>query len=104
MFAELRDNRERIVQYTSREPKHFCYTAGFHLPEYPQYLKEYGMLSATTCETGLCTAATNPMLLPRLVDTSALSELEFCSWLDGTSDLIPRRRIEQVTSQLVEEN
>ena len=29
MFAELKDNRSRIVSYTSKEPRHFCYAAAF---------------------------------------------------------------------------
>jgi peptidoglycan/xylan/chitin deacetylase (PgdA/CDA1 family) len=103
MFAELQDNRRRIAMFTAREPRHFCYTGGFYLPEYPSYLKEYGMLSATTCEPGLCTTRSNPLLLPRLVDTPGLSDLEFRAWLDGTADLLPKRRSEMSKDQLLEE-
>jgi hypothetical protein len=103
MFAELQDNRRRIVTFTSNEPRHFCYTGGFHLPEYSVYLKEYGMLSATTCKAGLCTARTDPLLLPRLVDFTGLSDLEFRAWLEGTADLLPRRPHEMSEGQLVEE-
>ena len=103
MIAELQDNRLRIASFTSKEPRHFCYTGGFYLDEYPAYLKEYGMLSATTCETGLCTARTNPFLLPRLVDTSGLSDLEFRAWLSGTAELLPKRAHEMSGGQLVEE-
>ncbi len=103
MFAELQDNRRRITKFTVREPRHFCYTGGFYLPEYPAYLKEYGMLSATTCEPGLCTIQTDPLLLPRLVDTMGLSDLEFRAWLDGTADLLPQRRTEMSEGQLLEE-
>lgn len=92
MFAELEDNRRRIVAYTSREPRHFCYTSGFYLPEYPAYLKEYGMLSAMTCFRGLCSARTDPLLLPRLADGIALSDVEFRAWLAGTAGLLPHRR------------
>jgi peptidoglycan/xylan/chitin deacetylase (PgdA/CDA1 family) len=103
MFAELQDNRRRIALFTSSEPRHFCHTGGFYLPEHPEYLKEYGMLSATTCKTGLCTARTNPLLLPRLVDTTGLSDLEFRAWLAGTAGLLPRRSYELSGGQLVEE-
>ena len=104
MFAELKDNLRRIAAFTSREPRHFCYTGGFYLPEYPVYLKEYGMLSATTCKPGLCTARTNPLLLPRLVDTPGLSDLEFHAWLDGSADLLPKRSNEMSEGQLLEED
>jgi peptidoglycan/xylan/chitin deacetylase (PgdA/CDA1 family) len=103
MFAELQDNRRRIALFTSSEPRHFCYTGGFYLPEHPGYLKEYGMLSATTCETGLCTARTNPLLLPRLVDTMGLTDLEFRAWLAGTAGLLPSRPYKMSEGQLSEE-
>jgi peptidoglycan/xylan/chitin deacetylase (PgdA/CDA1 family) len=103
MFAELGDNERRITSFTTRQPRHFCYTGGFYLPEYPAYMEEYGMLSATTCKLGLCTAGTNPFLLPRLVDTSGFSELEFRAWLHGAAALIPRRDIEMSEGQLLEE-
>jgi peptidoglycan/xylan/chitin deacetylase (PgdA/CDA1 family) len=103
MFAELRDNQRRITSFTAREPRHFCYTGGFYLPEYPAYMKEYGMLSATTCKLGLCTAETNRFLLPRLVDTSGFSDLEFRAWLDGAAALLPRRDVKMSEGQLLEE-
>jgi peptidoglycan/xylan/chitin deacetylase (PgdA/CDA1 family) len=91
MFAELEENRQRLVAYTLKEPHHFCYTSGFYLPEYPRILREYGILSATTCEGGLCSSKTDRMLLPRLVDTVSLSDLEFRAWLSGTAALLPKR-------------
>ena len=103
LFAELEDNRQRIVSYTSTEPRHYCYTGGFYLPQHPQYLKDYGILSATTCETGLCTSQTDPLRLPRLVDTMAISDLEFRAWLMGTGSLLPKRPIEVSDGQLIEE-
>jgi len=104
MFAELQDNRRRIVTYTSIEPRHFCYTGGFYLPEYPAYLREYGILSATTCKRGLCTPRTDPLLLPRLADSAAVSDPEFRGWLDGTADLLPRRSYKMSEDQLLEDH
>jgi len=103
MFAELEENNRRILMYTPKEPCHFCYTGGFYLPEHPHFLREYGIKSATTCYPGLCTIRTNPMLLPRLVDTMDLSDLEFRAWLSGTASLIPRRSVEMSKDQLVED-
>jgi peptidoglycan/xylan/chitin deacetylase (PgdA/CDA1 family) len=91
MFAELEENRQRLVTYTTKEPHHFCYTSGFYLPEYPRILREYGILSATTCEGGLCTGKTDRMLLPRFVDNVSVSDLEFRAWLSGTAALLPKR-------------
>jgi peptidoglycan/xylan/chitin deacetylase (PgdA/CDA1 family) len=103
MFAELEDNRRRITSFTSIEPRHYCYTGGFYLPDHPGYLKDYGMLSATTCKAGLCTARTNPLMLPRVLDTVGVSDLEFRAWLAGTAELFPTRPYHMSEGQLVEE-
>ena len=103
MFQELDDNRSRIASISAEEPRHFCYTGGFYLPEHPGFLKEYGILSGTTCEPGLCSRKSNPLLLPRLVDTMGLSDLEFRSWLSGTAALMPKRNYLMTEGQLAEE-
>ena len=84
LFSEFDENRIRIAAMSVPSvPMHFCYTSGFYLPEYPGWLTEYGMLSATTCKPGLCSRHSNRMLLPRLVDNSHVSETEFSAWLSG---------------------
>jgi peptidoglycan/xylan/chitin deacetylase (PgdA/CDA1 family) len=103
MFAELDDNRQRIEAYAAKTPQHFCYTGGFFLPEYLDYLADYGIRSATTCFRGLCTARTHPLLLPRFLDTMGTSELEFRSWLAGTASFLPKRPEAMSTGQLVED-
>jgi hypothetical protein len=47
--------------------------------------------SATTCEPGLATVHTEPLLLPRLVDTSSLSLIEFEAWTTGMAASLRRR-------------
>ena len=91
MFDELRDNRERLETYSSRCPEHFCYPSGVFFPELIESLAAYGIRSATTCLPGICSRRTHPLLLPRLVDTSGMSELEFRGWLAGTASLLPGR-------------
>jgi len=90
-LVELDDNRRVLETCTTERPQHFCYASGSYLPEHLEYLAAYGIRSATTCSRGLCTARTHPLLLPRLVDTMAVSDLEFRSWLAGTASLLPRR-------------
>lgn len=103
-FQELDDNRARIESVSPVTPRHFCYTGGFHLPEFPNWLTEYGVQSATTCEAGLANYQTNPMLLPRLVDTGTLPPLVFRSWITGVADFLPKRGTVMSEGQLMEED
>jgi len=103
MFRELDKNRGRIAAVTDAEPRHFCYPGGFYLPEHVGYLREYGILSAVTCKPGLCTLETDPLLLPRLVVTRSLSDLEFGAWLSGSAEWIPRRPYRMEERQLAED-
>jgi len=50
------------------------------------------VISATTCDTGLATPRKDSLLLPRFVDTSGRSGLDFESWLTGVGDLLAIRR------------
>lgn len=102
-FAELDDNRRVLETCTTERPQHFCYASGSYMAEELEYLAAYGIRSATTCSRGLCTARTHPLLLPRLVDTMAVSELEFRSWLAGTASLLPRRAHTMVEVQAVKD-
>jgi peptidoglycan/xylan/chitin deacetylase (PgdA/CDA1 family) len=90
LFAELNDNRRRLESYSSKPPQHFCYPTGWLLPEHLQYLAAYGMRSATTTRRGLCSARTHPLLLPRLLDSMVMSDLEFRSWLAGTAAFLSK--------------
>lgn len=102
-FSELDDNKRRIEGVGAPEPRHFCYTGGFKLPEFTEYLEQYGVSSATTCEVGLCSRASHRMHLPRLVDTTTLSAVEFRSWISGIADVLPKRPYVMESGQLAEE-
>jgi peptidoglycan/xylan/chitin deacetylase (PgdA/CDA1 family) len=85
---EIHDNRDWIKTATGKVAKHFCYPSGVYRPEFLPWLSAEQVISATTCDTALATRQQNPMLLPRLVDTTGRTELEFQSWLNGVGDLI----------------
>jgi peptidoglycan/xylan/chitin deacetylase (PgdA/CDA1 family) len=89
---EIRENRAHIALAAPGERKHFCYPSGAWRPEFFKWLLAEGIVSATTCDTGLATASSNPLLLPRLVDTSARTDLEFESWLNGIGHFLSRRK------------
>jgi len=80
---EIRDNRARILEYTGRDPVHFCYPSGDYSQEFLPWLRDLNVKSATTCELGLAKQASEPLLLPRLLDAMNVADADFESWLLG---------------------
>lgn len=89
---EVEENRTNINQMTGRRARHFCYPSGIFSDDHLAWLSEMKILSATTCDPGLASRNSNPLSLPRLVDTMSLSPIEYEGWLTGVSAAIPRRR------------
>jgi len=90
-LREIEENRRSISDISGREPSHFCYPGGVHRPEFLPWLREAKVDFATTTEPGLGTRNTEPLLLPRFLDTSTLSATEFHAWLSGAAGFLPRR-------------
>src|SRR6266852_2494186 len=95
-LRELEDNRHSIQAMTGLRPSHFCYPSGVYDHRFLPWLQEAGIVSATTCETGFASRSSNQLLLPRFLDSAALSPIEFESWLTGVSAALPRRRERKV--------
>ncbi|PWT99252.1 MAG: hypothetical protein C5B51_27515 [Terriglobia bacterium] len=91
--AEIEDNRSRLHAMTGATARHFCYPSGVVQPSFLPWLRDLGVLSATTCEHGLADASTMPLLLPRRVDTSGASQIEFESWVCGVGALVSRKTL-----------
>jgi len=89
---EIAENRDRIRALTGREAIHFCYPSGVYRKEFAGWLEKEAVVSATTCDVGLVDRRDNPYLLPRFVDASGRSQLEFESWLSGVGSLLALRR------------
>lgn len=89
---EIADNREHLAAFGFGGATHFCYPSGEYRGDAARWLGDLGMRSATTCVPGIATRDADPMLLPRFVDTSAVSDATFDAWLSGVADLLPRRR------------
>ena len=89
---EIRDNREWISGVAGKVGTHFCYPSGVYRPEFLPWLSAEHIVSATTCDTDLANPQVNPLLLPRLVDTTGRSDLEFESWLNGVGHFLSRRK------------
>jgi peptidoglycan/xylan/chitin deacetylase (PgdA/CDA1 family) len=85
---EIVENRELIGQMTGIVSDHFCYPSGVWAREMLPWLHQLGVRSATTCMHGLAAPASNPLLLPRFVDTTT-SALAFEAWLCGFAERLP---------------
>jgi peptidoglycan/xylan/chitin deacetylase (PgdA/CDA1 family) len=85
---EIRDNREALEAMTKNRPVHFCYPSGDYDRMFLPWLTEQGVVSATTCDPGLASVRSNSLLLPRFVDTTGQTALDFESWLSGVGAMI----------------
>jgi peptidoglycan/xylan/chitin deacetylase (PgdA/CDA1 family) len=84
-IRELRDNADRIREFTGRAAEHFCYPSGDYDPCFFPWLREFGVRSATTCRSGLADSKMDPLLIPRMLDDGIATELDFERWLCGFS-------------------
>jgi peptidoglycan/xylan/chitin deacetylase (PgdA/CDA1 family) len=97
-LRELEDNRKAIQEMTGRRASHFCYPTGRYDLAFLPWLREMGVKSATTCESGFASLSSDQLLLPRFLDSQSLSSIEFESWLTGVSMAMLRRRIASSTA------
>lgn len=86
--AEIAENQQRLEAWTGHRPEHFCYPNGLVFAECLPWLNRLHVRTATTCRPGLYSAETNPLLMPRFVDTLLQSELAFESWLSGAGSVL----------------
>jgi len=91
-LREIYENRATIEAATGRPAVHFCYPSGVCHPEFFSWLAAAGVRSATTCFGSLAQRSDLPLLLPRLVDTAALNDIEIAGWLSGFSQCLLQRR------------
>jgi peptidoglycan/xylan/chitin deacetylase (PgdA/CDA1 family) len=97
-LREIADNRARIDPIRHDAARHFCYPSGVYHPAFLPWLREAGVQTATTCDPGLASQRSEPLLLPRLVDTSFLSPLDVEGWMTGLSAFfMPRKAAAHAT-------
>ncbi len=82
-LREIQDNSAAIEAITGTRPLHFCYPSGVTDSAFLPWLREAGVQSATTCVHGLARRGSDPLLLPRYLDGTGTSELDFEAWLSG---------------------
>jgi peptidoglycan/xylan/chitin deacetylase (PgdA/CDA1 family) len=96
---EIRDNRERLRQMLGAgapAPSHFCYPSGVYQMQFLPWLADERVVSATTCDVGLASERSKLLLLPRFVDTTGTTAIEFESWLTGVGQLLTTRKTEEI--------
>jgi peptidoglycan/xylan/chitin deacetylase (PgdA/CDA1 family) len=103
-LKEIDDNRRWLEAVTQSAAVHFCYPSGVYKSQFLPWLVEKGVVSATTCDWGLVSQDCSPLLLPRFVDSSLRTVIEFESWLSGIGAVMAykSRRAVLVTSNLDE--
>jgi hypothetical protein len=88
---EIQDNRDALQAITKTPASHFCYPSGDYDLMFLPWLSEQGIASATTGICGLASRRSKPLLLPRFIDTTGQTTLEFESLLTGVDVLVSAR-------------
>jgi peptidoglycan/xylan/chitin deacetylase (PgdA/CDA1 family) len=93
-LSEVQDNRSRMEALLGKEREyvHFCYPSGDYDAMFLEWLREADVRTATTCAPGLADRSSDPLLLPRFVDTTGQSSAVFEAWLSGFAALLPSSR------------
>ena len=88
---EISENRTFLRALGQPSANHFCYPSGVYANGFLPWLVDLGVRSATTCDPGLASPKRRVLLLPRLMDSSELSDVELEGWVHGVSQVFPRR-------------
>ena len=91
-LREIHDNRQALEK-CGLDPAgrvHFCYPSGVHRRSFLSWLSEAGIVSAVTGTPGLASRGSHPLLLPRFIDASRTSDVEFEAWASGFRQLVHR--------------
>jgi peptidoglycan/xylan/chitin deacetylase (PgdA/CDA1 family) len=91
-IADLQRNRREVLALAGHVAPHFCYPSGNWRPEFRRWLSAEGIKTGMTCDAGLASDESDPMVLPRVLDHQNMSLTEFQSWLAGTMMLLSFRK------------
>lgn len=89
---ELTDNKNSIQKTTEKRLVHFCFPSGYYENMHLSWLKEQGIISATTCKPGLNYSNTPLLELNRFLDGENISAIEFEAELSGFTELLRKSR------------
>lgn len=95
---EIVENRTRLTALTGVVSTDFCFPSGAWSPLMLPWLKKLGVDTATTCVHGLAAPEHDRLLLPRFLDGTQVSELDFEAWLCGFAERIPSPHKQEATT------
>lgn len=87
-IEEIDRNRHFLEAITGARAAHFCYPSGEYRVHQKDWLRGLGVASATTTRHGLCYPATDPLELPRFLDSDAYTPELFDAALSGVLALL----------------
>lgn len=87
-MREVLENARALQRMLGKECVHLCYPSGEWQPHQLEWLQELGIVSATTCDTGMNHADVHPLALYRFVDSESVSDIEFEAELAGFAELL----------------
>lgn len=90
ILREIEDNRAVLAPLVRTPLVHFCYPSGIWSEKHFPWLRQAGIASAVTCDTGLNDYRTPLYALRRFLDTEFVSAIEFEAELSGFMDLLRR--------------
>lgn len=67
---------------------HFCYPSGIWSEKDFKVLNDFNMKTATTCELGLASTTDHPLALPRIIESEAMTMLQFEAEVNGIGDYL----------------
>ena len=85
---EIQDNKQAIDSLLERPMLHFCYPSGVWSTRHWDALEQEGVLTATTCETGMVDEKSPQFAWRRILDSSRVSQIEFEAEVSGFNELI----------------
>jgi peptidoglycan/xylan/chitin deacetylase (PgdA/CDA1 family) len=90
VFREIEDNRRVLQRITDAPLRHFCYPSGVWSKRHWEWLKSAGVVSATTCESGLNYSGTPRLALRRILDDDNITQIAFEAEMTGFKSLVRR--------------
>jgi hypothetical protein len=100
---EISDNARiiRELRGSANPLEQFCYPSGDYAGEFFEWLRECDVRYATTCLPDLASRDTDPMLVPRFIDTMLQSDTMFEAWTSGVAAFLPRKAEYQIDASRV---